>query len=932
MKMSHKKLGFIFSLLLLTLSLGACASSSSAAPSSSSQGESSISSESSSPSSSEEVDTTLQDAKTALMAILPTQIGEDYFPTLTSEFSEVTISMVSSHTEILTNLGVFTQPDFDTLITLTITLGYEDDTEVIEHDATALGVPLTTKFSEIKDELVIANTNITSDFTLPNSTLYGAVVTWTSSDPSYIAISSFEAAVVRPNEKMANESINLTANISVGSEIDSKVIPVIVMALTVTTITLEQAFTVTRYPLGADAFNPAGGALRVTLDDDSTKLEDVTTSMISGFDTTTTGQKQLTISYFGATTTTTITVYEPALAEALALGEHKIETFEDDLHPVLRYDNAQVPNSGITSDPALVLTGSKSLYYESAGNFACLFLTDMVTLKTDESYHLTFDYKILTFVDTVYFQLAGPNTFIQFGSAAQIGQVHQFEWFFSTGQETNLIQIFPGATVGVTSMIIDNFKIERISNETNITKTTLEIGDTVLETFGDFANNLLTFDNAPAPSSNIGVTDAIDGYSLMLNTNGNYAGIYLVPKAGLLPVGSYRITFDYVVHALVDTIYFQYYNNGVTGGFAQFGDASKLGQQLQFDFSFDLTTTTTVFHMFPGSGTGLTKAIIDNLRIERLTGEHNVVNNPLNEGEYSLETFGDFANKVLNLDNAGAPNTAITNISGIDGFSLSLNSPGAFAGIYLSPLAGMIVPGKYTITFDYIVHSLVDTIYFQYYDNNVVGDFIQFGHPDQLDQKLQLSFEIEPTSSTILFQMFPGGGNGTTHAVIDNFKIYRQTPETNVVVSTMEVGDVIVERFGEPENALFTYDFYAVPSSGITVNPYLSNHALTIYSEGDYAGAYLNPKAGLLPAGNYKVTFDYAVYEMANTIYFQYYNNGVTGGFLQFGDPLLLEQKLTFEMNITLTSAVNNFHMFPGGGSGVTWFSIDNLTIERLAD
>ena len=105
-------------------------------------------------------------------------------------------------------------------------------------------------------------------------------------------------------------------------------------------------------------------------------------------------------------------------------------------------------------------------------------------------------------------------------------------------------------------------------------------GDYVLETFGDAAHQVIVLDTAETPDSAV-VTEGIEGSSLAFASNGGFNGVYFKPNAGLLKAGNtYIVSFDYVLTALGDTIYFQWYNNGAAS-FVQFGLANQIGAGVQ---------------------------------------------------------------------------------------------------------------------------------------------------------------------------------------------------------------------------------------------------------------------------------------------------------------------------------------------------------------
>jgi hypothetical protein len=149
----------------------------------------------------------------------------------------------------------------------------------------------------------------------------------------------------------------------------------------------------------------------------------------------------------------------------LAVGESIFETFDDDAR-YLGFDFSQVPNSGYTNDSETSISG-ESLFFESAGNYLCLFINNGLIYTENAVYRIEFDYRILTFVDTMYVQLNGGsfgNVFTEFGSLSEVNEVNHFSYDFELSNTTNyIIQVFPGASSGNTKIVIDNIKIIRIS-------------------------------------------------------------------------------------------------------------------------------------------------------------------------------------------------------------------------------------------------------------------------------------------------------------------------------------------------------------------------------------------------------------------------------------------------------------------------------------
>ncbi|MGM9814215.1 MAG: hypothetical protein ACI32C_04930 [Candidatus Enteromonas sp.] len=146
----------------------------------------------------------------------------------------------------------------------------------------------------------------------------------------------------------------------------------------------------------------------------------------------------------------------------LEVGDEIHETFDSPNAMKLGIDNAQTPNSGVKQGDDGI-NGTGYLYVESAGSYKTLMIHKGIEYVKGATYHVTFSYKVLTFVDTIYFQFFGsPSVFEQFGSPSEIGQVKTFDHEFTLNTSAGcLIQIFPGGASGTTSFILDDLVIRR---------------------------------------------------------------------------------------------------------------------------------------------------------------------------------------------------------------------------------------------------------------------------------------------------------------------------------------------------------------------------------------------------------------------------------------------------------------------------------------
>ena len=78
-------------------------------------------------------------------------------------------------------------------------------------------------------------------------------------------------------------------------------------AATVSSIAMKTQPTKTTYSTG-ESLDVTGAVITATYSDSSTQDVNVTTAMCSGFDSSTTGSKTVTVTYEGKTTTFTVTV------------------------------------------------------------------------------------------------------------------------------------------------------------------------------------------------------------------------------------------------------------------------------------------------------------------------------------------------------------------------------------------------------------------------------------------------------------------------------------------------------------------------------------------------------------------------------------------------------------------------------------------------
>jgi hypothetical protein len=846
------------------------------------------------------------------------------------------ITWVSNTPSVLSEAGILTQPvdSVDVTLTATVTLGDVSKTKAVVAHVT--GYSDTQRVESAKSEYTFDVTAAIDNFTLDLSADYDVDINWTSS-ASNIVIVGDQAIVTRPTIAETEAHVVLTADFVYGNASVSKTFAVNIAKCTYSSYTF-QAPTVSEYIVG-DTPDNTGGAFTFILDDSTEYVINLDASMIDVITFIQTGEISINANFIDVSETYIVNVYNEVIDKVIAVNESVIEDFDDIYSPQLSFDNTQTPNSLVVDEANGALSGN-AMYYESAGNYDCLFINGGVAYEASETYRITFDYKLTAFTDTIYFQLNGGsagNLFTQFGSPTDLDTWKEFSYVVTLGDTTDyLIQIFPGGGVGTTSMLIDNIKVEHISNEPAKTVVgEIGIGDYVFESFGDLANAPFTQDIAPTPNSMvIGESEgSIDGMSLYVESPGSYTGIYLNETFNYTPLATYRITFDYKVTELTDTIYFQL-NGGAAGNlFKEFGLLEEVGEVQTFTWDVTLADTNDyVIQIFPGGGSTVTKVILDNIKIERITGESSTtVTGELAEGEYVLDTFGDSENVPFTLDLAPTPNSAVVTESNLDFSALYFESAGSYTGIYINENFQYTPNATYRITFDYELSAFVDTLYFQL--TGPAGNLVtQFGLLGDVGSVQTFTWDVAlGDSSDYIIQIFPGGGTSVTSFYMDNLKVERLEVEESITTSTeLAIGESVVMSFGDPANEPFTLDLAPTPDSGIVVDGVLSGSALNYVTPGSYTGIFLNENFIYTANAEYTISFTYHVVSFVDTIYFQL--TGPAGNqFVQFGSLAEVGTTQTFTWDVTLGDSSDYIiQIFPGGGVEETNLVIDNLVAERI--
>ncbi len=126
--------------------------------------------------------------------------------------------------------------------------------------------------------------------------------------------------------------------------------------LSIKSAEIDTASLKTVYSIG-DSLDVDGGKLVITYSDDSTISVDLTEDMVTGFDSTTSGSKNLTVSFYGLTAGYTVTVNSNiTVLSAVILGGYKTEFYSGDSIDIIgktlriTYSNGNIENVIITAD------------------------------------------------------------------------------------------------------------------------------------------------------------------------------------------------------------------------------------------------------------------------------------------------------------------------------------------------------------------------------------------------------------------------------------------------------------------------------------------------------------------------------------------------------------------------------------------------------
>ena len=302
------------------------------------------------------------------------------------------------------------------------------------------------------------------------------------------------------------------------------------------------------------------------------------------------------------------------------------ETFEEDTGVSGNIYFAPEANSTayITDQSSQVLNQNQSLYYSSKGNHSALHFNG-IHFASRGIYTISFDYMFMSKGTQLYVQLRSASAGYEHDKYVgidladiTIGEKYTFVGEFRLdGFSDYGLMLFP-SVIGC-EMIIDDLSVTREEGyNTNVENVSLEIGQSITESFDDLSNPKLGFDFAQVPKSKVTneVDKSLNGRSLYFESAGNYKTLF-VNRGVAFTAGIYEIRFNYKLLEIQDTLYVQIImNSGAV--FNQFGSASEIGQTLTFTGEYTLAQSSTyLIQLFPGGSVGTSRVIIDDIIITR---------------------------------------------------------------------------------------------------------------------------------------------------------------------------------------------------------------------------------------------------------------------------------------------------------------------------
>ena len=610
-------------------------------------------------------------------------------------------------------------------------------------------------------------------------------------------------------------------------------------------------------------------------------------------------------------------------------------------------------NSGVFEITRQSVSGnqaSNSLVINCLDAYSGVEFKDGVLFNRGSRYKVTFDYRVLENpnASAFYVQIGGKDYGELNGlDKNKSGSFTGTLTCESSNGNPDVLQMFsnqPGLKIA-----IDNIKIELARVELKNKK--LGIGEIVKHDFDSESSIIIDTDATPDTSITGQAEKAIQGKSLLLQSSGEYKGIYL-KGVGFESKGVYRVRFDYKVYERKDLFYFQFVStDGQYKNFGSFGNGDiPLNQLRTFDQVFILNSASEdyILQMFPGGLTGNSSVAIDNLMIERLDPKASVFEQRKLSGDTRITE--DFEKGLYGgMTTPSQKSSGVFEIIESDGSKgLKIACMDPYSGVEFKYGVNFETGKKYNVYFDYRVleNPQGSAFYVQiggrnYKELNSMGKGSNgkfqgtlicgsaHGNPEVLQffsnksgmQVVIDNLRIELSDKDLVDipgASVPSGGGA----------VYIPDPDISV-----GVGEVFTNDFDSLNSLKIDKD--AVPATSITDDPAvaINGRSLLLQSDGQYSGIYLKG-IDFVKGGIYRIKFDYKVISRQDLFYFQMISkSGVYKSFVSFGNAdIALDQVRTFDQIFTLDTAETGFLMqlFPGGTAGSNKLAIDNFVIERI--
>ena len=644
-------------------------------------------------------------------------------------------------------------------------------------------------------------------------------------------------------------------------------------------------------------------------------------------------------------------------------GDYVFETFGDQSNPIfnlISYNESYISQADSIDISSLrfIAYNNETIYLNLSNQYKSIFGVGL--------YEFSFDYKVISHSDSRFFVSFVSTELSWIGSTEReitdlsVGNIKHFSRAINFDENISAIQFNTWYTTDSytpTIIIIDNLKVERLHIEKNELSDLENVGDTVLETFGDFNNQLITVTD-PFYAHNISASKSIDGCSFIFKAYENAIYYLNLPK-NLINSGVYKVEFDYLVNQADSRAFFGVYDGDELIE-KEFENLSVSEQIKHFEYQINVTNSIEIIRIltFYAMQNDVTEIIIDNLRITKISNEsRNVYPQELvNYGDYFLETFD---NSVNNNQILKPTPTSIYGSLGytysdvLDGRCLSIGANQIdgeykkYSGVLLSGETNWPVrceTGYYQIEFDYcLLSNFAGNIYLKAsFSKKDISLPIILGS-SSLNTKKTFQGIISGSDYIYKMSIFADGAN-EYQLLIDNFKMTRIEgcdEETIKPASLTNVGDYFLESFNP---MLDEKDKIFVPSPANSaetcieknnnLDGYCAHFATTKKDDSyvNYSGVTLAGSSTWkwqvpTTSGTYRISFDYFINEIGSCTLFL--KLSVKNGDISLPINKTTGQKMTFIQDVLVTDEFYKMSIFGDNPVFIDMF-VDNVKFEKI--